>query len=290
MDLHETYINMRDRVAPMCAEPRRYCEALWSIYEPLADDHFIEQFARHPEQRFWEMYLACTFADLGFAIQSSNEGPDLLVQHRDKRIWIEAIAPTPGVDQSPDRVPPIVPISEGGVASEVPVDKIKLRYTSALSEKTRKAKAYIENRLITEDDLIVVAISGAEMSSRSRGPGIPYIVRAVFPIGAPYVDFHIGTDTTESGYHSQFSVKKMSGADVPMTAFLDSAYARVSGLIFGPKGIGNTPEILGSDLITVHNPLATNPMSRGLIPRGQEWWATERGDYYETGHTIHGSG
>ena len=33
-------------------------EELWSLYEPYADSGFCNEFARRPDERFWEMYLA----------------------------------------------------------------------------------------------------------------------------------------------------------------------------------------------------------------------------------------
>jgi hypothetical protein len=32
-------------------------ETLWKRFEPYADKEFIKEFGRHPEERFWEMYL-----------------------------------------------------------------------------------------------------------------------------------------------------------------------------------------------------------------------------------------
>src|SRR6185295_17497257 len=40
-------------------------EELWDGYEPYADSGFREEFARHPDERFWEMYLAFRMLEAG---------------------------------------------------------------------------------------------------------------------------------------------------------------------------------------------------------------------------------
>jgi hypothetical protein len=36
---------------------REGLETLWKRFGPYADKEFIKEFGRHPEERFWEMYL-----------------------------------------------------------------------------------------------------------------------------------------------------------------------------------------------------------------------------------------
>jgi hypothetical protein len=36
---------------------REGLETLWKRFEPYADKEFIKEFGRHPEERFWEMYM-----------------------------------------------------------------------------------------------------------------------------------------------------------------------------------------------------------------------------------------
>jgi hypothetical protein len=242
-DVSVIYRNVRNSGNEIAGEIRNHVDALWRIYQPFADRDFVAEFPRRPEERFWEMYLGCSLLEMGLALKRSDPGPDLLIEHDAGRIWIEAITPTAGDTTSADRVPDLIPISEGGSAQTVPVDKIILRYTAALEEKRLKFVAYRRKGMVAEGDICVIAISGAHLAPRGGyGDTVPYIVRAVLPFGNLYVSLdRKSLEVVDQGYTLQESIKKASGTAIPTTAFLDGEYAGIAGVVFGPHGIGNTP-------------------------------------------------
>jgi len=61
--LDQGYMNLRDGDS---AEERHIVatlERMWQRFEPFADLDFRQGFARDPDGRFWEMYLACALLD-----------------------------------------------------------------------------------------------------------------------------------------------------------------------------------------------------------------------------------
>jgi hypothetical protein len=276
-DTSLTFNNLRNSDREIVVEIRKHIDALWRIYQPFADRDFVAEFPRRPEERYWEMYLGCALLDMGMSLRRSDPGPDLLIEHEFGRIWIEAIAPTAGDTNSADRVPDLIPINEGGSAQTVPVEKIILRYTAALEEKRSKFRAYREKGLVSNDDTCVIAISGAHLAPRGGyGDTIPYIVRAVLPFGNQYVSLDKKTlEIVGSGYTLQENIKKASGTAIPTTAFLNGDYDAIAAVIFGPSGIGNTPQRLGIDLITVHNTRSKHRLPLGYLNRGFEYWLVE---------------
>lgn len=277
------YRNLRDLDRDIVIAIRGYIDGLWQIYRQFADRDFVAEFPRRPEERFWEMYLGCSLLDMGLELRKSDPGPDLLVIKDDKRIWIEATAPTAGDQDSKDRVPEIVPISEGGTAQRVPVEQIIMRYTSAIEEKRRKFARYAERNVVSGEDVCIIAVSGAHLAPRGGyGDTIPYIARAVYPFGHAYVGFDSKSlAVVDQGYTLRESIQKHSGISIPTTAFVSREYERIAGVIFGPNGIGNTPDHLGSDLMVLRNGRSLQTYPEGLLIRGREYWLFEDASSYQ---------
>ena len=87
-------------------------EKLWNRFGPYADKQFIKEFGRHVEERFWEMYLGVRLLEGRKALRKKDklpkaerdEGPDFCIQKGRRRIWVEAIAPSPGDETNLDKV------------------------------------------------------------------------------------------------------------------------------------------------------------------------------------------
>jgi hypothetical protein len=55
---------------------RQSISAMWQKFKPLADSHFMTEFPRMPDQRYWEMYLGSCLANREFSVTSADSGPD----------------------------------------------------------------------------------------------------------------------------------------------------------------------------------------------------------------------
>jgi len=112
-DAHVGYRNLRQAEFPQEQAINDGLEELWRRYEPYADTDFCSEFARQPDARFWEMYLAIRFLDARKRMrrreeltrEQRNTGPDICIRKGRRRIWIEGIATGAGNADNLDQVP-----------------------------------------------------------------------------------------------------------------------------------------------------------------------------------------
>jgi len=276
-----------DEAGHCCQSIRRHTNQLWGKFEPYADKHFLEEFRRNPDQRFWEMYLGCCLLDKDIKLKErqKQKGPDFCFEANSKMAWIEAITPTAGQEGSPDYIPELICSSEVTVAQEVPRDKIILRFRAALDEKEKKFRAYEKDGTIRKDDIKIIALSSGAIRGHSMSGTQPFILSAVFPIGHPYVALDGKTGkVVERGHGFQSAVTKANGAAVETLFFTGPSHSDISAVIYSDADIGNPRSQLGDDLLVIHNPLAANPLPRGLLPCASEYWAEDGGDSWAIRH------
>lgn len=264
LDLDVGYRNLREGAYQTERQIVAALEAMWEQFEPYADEEFRQGFARDPESRFWEMFLACALLQAGKVLLPSKDRPktggrpDICVVEEGRRIWVEAIAPTKGEDPQ-DRIPDLVALNEGGHVRNQPKRQIQLRITSALWNKTRVVKRYLKSGTIRGDDIVVIAIGAAHLGIYAAGVGIPLALSSVFPIGDQYVTLsRESLEVLRGGYEHSFEIQRACG-EISRTAFLDETFAPVSGLIWSRVSIGNMRR--GErPLSFIHNPMAQTAM------------------------------
>jgi type I restriction enzyme S subunit len=146
------------REAPHLADVKAFLEDLWARFSPYTNKkHFLSEIRKEDSfyQRLWELHLGCILLNQGYQLTTvGNKGPDFLITVDDKKIWIEATVPMAG--KKDDAVPPLQ--WNSFVAQEVPEEKIILRFTSAIDEKWKKYKKYLEDGIIKHDDVYVIAV------------------------------------------------------------------------------------------------------------------------------------
>ena len=254
---------------------RLFIEDLWERYKPLADDHFLSDAQKHFHERFWEMYLACTLMENGIDLKSTGgTGPDFYFETPERKVWIEAVAPGPGTGA--DRAPEII----YGVGGTVAHDPIVLRLTAAIRDKKLLMESAISKGIVSPDDAIIIAVNHRNIPKAFMGSTIPFILKAVFPFGHLSVAFNRDTmEIVDSRYAYTPKITKHGGAEVSTEAFLDPAYAIVSGVIDSGVNCVNYPEKMGKDFLLVHNPTA-----RQELPCSPFTWC--RQNRYENGEII----
>jgi len=281
------------------ADVRAFIEAMWEEYRPYADTDFVEGSRNHDFQsRYWELYLGCSLIRLGCELasrlkgnrpsRSLNQGPDFrtLVPFG---AWIEAVAP--GVGTNEDAVPEL-PV---GTANSVPDDEAKLRLLQAIRNKAKKRLTYVQNGLVAIGDCYVVAINTGKLP---HVPDLdpPRIVRAVLGLGLPQVSVdRVSGAFSDAGFQSQPEIlRRPSGSAVSTRVFLESEYSEhpnyagyegLSAVLSSNMNPFNTCEpffdhtkfIVGDDYCLVHNPRAANPLPRGSLKVGREYWVDAAG-------------
>lgn len=253
------YKNVRD--LPHHDKARKFISYLWNIYKPFADPHFREDAKNHFLQRFWEMYLTVTLIEHGYEIhRTGHEGPEFYIEQNNKRIWVEAIAPGPG--EGADQVPE----PKLGVASEVPIEKILLRFTHALAEKRKKCQEALNKQIMLPDDAYLLAINCRAIPHAPYGNTMPYYIQAFLLFG-PYtvsIDTNTG-DIVDSFYRYREAVPKLNRTNIPTTAFLDAEFGCISAVLNSSVDCVNRPEILGGDFSILHNPRANQRIDQSIL-------------------------
>jgi hypothetical protein len=262
------------------AGERDYLERAWQRIGHLVGDrrqHFLKEFRSNFYAKSWELYLLAVLSDAGWLIEPGKpEGPDICASVRGRRVWVEAVVPTPGALGSPDRVPQRL-LGRGGVMHLYPEASVLLRYRAALEEKLNKVDSYLKKGLIAGDDAVLVAVNqGGIEDSDLHDSEVPAIVKAVFPIGEPVlVVVPYSKERPHVEMPPRFAVKKKSGAEVSTTLFLEPRSASLSGVLFASQLVWNLRKSTEKDLRLVHNPLAATPFPRGALPLRCEFWVED---------------
>jgi hypothetical protein len=221
------------------------------------------------------MYVAAAFLDLGLPLvprvmrRRKNDGPDIQIS---PNIWVEAIAVTAGT--GPDAVPDYRN-APTNVATDTPDEQMKLRLISGINEKRAKFDGYIKNGLVNAGDICIVALNAALVSPLIINEwGESRIVRAVMEFGPPVIVLDRQTRAVvERTNAHQAAVIKKNQSPVGQGMFLDDSAKSVSACLYNNADYGYEPPVLGEGFIVVHNRSANQPLPRGFIKRGKEFWA-----------------
>jgi hypothetical protein len=279
-DATPAYRNLKTPPSQHAARCREYCDALWAAFYPYADVDFVQDFPVHTHARFWEMYLGNALLDAGHhQLIAPKPGPDSGIELNGQRVWIEAVAATPGDAGKPDSVAPLVPGPDGFISGYVPQDQIVLRCSTAIHAKfPTQYDKHLKKGLIAPQDAYVIALNHSAAYDWVEVGEPPFALRAVLGLGAHFVTLDRETgNITGTGIQYRGSIPKSSGALVDTNLFLSPQSAPVSAIIASVTNIGTPVNLqqgqhhqLGEDFHLVHNPHARNPLPQGFLMRGEE--------------------
>jgi type I restriction enzyme S subunit len=276
------YINLRNAASPEAKVGHDFTERLWDQYHLHADSHFLAEIKRDFIARFWEMYLTCALLQHaqqhGYEVSCPKPGPDVLIKHEGRRIWIEAVTATDGQVGKPDSVIP----PELGKGGTVPDEQLILRYRSAIEAKHLKHLCYLSNGILSREDPYIIAVNGYALSYRWADAEMPRILKAVFPLG--HLQFLFDRDTRKlTGSQHQFrpNIPKLSGNMVSTDLFVSERCKNISAVIHSYANPCMVAQPMGSaDFLLIHNPLAASPLPCKLVPSRREYTATPVEDGY----------
>ena len=250
------YNNIRDLTHGPVPEARRFIEELWARYQGLEDPHFLQDARTHFLERFWEMYLGVSLMERGLKpTRSGDAGPEFWCEHDGQKIWVEAVAPGPGTGA--DRVDePIV-----GVADYIPIEKILLRFTSAVADKRRRYLAAVDKGLIETSAPYVLAINSRGIPHAPYGSTMPFFLQALLPIGEPTMVIDRSSGEVVDSYHAlRETIQKAGGTRISTSTFLDPGSSFISAVLHSGVDCVNRPSVLGGDFCVLHNPSASQPL------------------------------
>ena len=259
------------------ASTKKWLEMMWKIYQPYADFHFLTEFKRQFSQRSWELYLGVTLIRHGYDLEKgSGNGPDFKIKNKDRIVWIEAVSVTKG--RGEDKVPE----TKYNVVSSIPTEEMLLRISKGLDDKFTKYKKYL-NEMVSKDDPFVIALDRSELEHLDAM--MPNILKVAFGIG--HFTYHVkpgevNLKKAETSWSVMIEIQKKNGKKIPTAFFLNKAHSGVSAVIYSKDSIINSPrgpKQMGENLVTVHNPNATNPLPHNFFKFGEEYSLNE--DYIE---------
>ncbi len=254
----------------------------------LADRTFQSNLCSGDDGRFWqrlsEALLAHELLAMGLDVHPSSSGPDFLLKHDSRNIWIEVICP------EPNGIPLDWLQSQVNKVHTFPHEAILLRWTAAIKEKAEKLlgsadgtrTGYIEKDIVEKTDAYVIAINARRLRGQ-HFPALvgisqfPFAVEAVFAVGplAIKIDRTTGESTPAQHTHRP-QIRKPTGSAVPAYTFLDPRFSPVSAI--WACDIDETWVIGNAKLSAViHNPIALNPIPPHLLPAGSDYIAIPDG-------------
>lgn len=237
---------------------KQFCESLWDKYVNHADSHFLSEIQKHFYDRFWEMYLTVTFLEIGYSIKSSNKGPDILISYKDSKIWIEAVNSNNGTSLD------VIPDVKFDATQLVPEDEIILRLRNSIEVKLMAYERYACRSIIKVKEPYIIALNSAGLNFMTNDD-IPYILKALFPIG-DYV-YNFKDEIMKIEFRDR--IIKEKGSEVFTDIFFNDRYKYISAIIYSNVSAHDFHAELGSDFILIHNPKAINPLSMDFFKKGK---------------------
>ena len=235
----------------------------------MGDAHFESEFPRQFEQRSWELYVGSVLLGAGFRLQkSAAKGPDFVFDNRGTRVWIEAtaVALGQGADAVPERNARGREKGQTWFGAPPPETSLLLRAANGFGAKVGAFERYLGAGIVEAKDCKVIAITlGLIEDADVEPPDLPLAVKLAFGVGEFYRTVSIDGGPFEQGYSQRHHVAKRNGACVSTHVFAKGSES-ISALILGRVAARNFPSTLGSELVLVHNPWATAPLPRKLLP------------------------
>ena len=256
-----------DRFDVHCSRARAHCEDLWTDFRAFADQNFKTEFACCTHARWFEMYLTVSLIRAGHEITCPKPGPDILLEADGCRVWIEATSATRGELGRPDSVP----LRERGRVLREPTNQYVLRIRNALDEKQRKYRKYVENGVVHERDVTVVAINVFEVDG--IGPYVgDHFRRSLYGLGDPVIQINRDSGTVSGGGNTTVvAVQKASGADVGVEPLIDGSLEHIAAVLGSFADPFNRPSRLGDDLILYPNLMSEVPWPQRFLRVGRAW-------------------
>jgi hypothetical protein len=266
------FLNIIESSRPEPQRARECIESLWRKTAQYVEEGIPNRLRFEFHATFWEMYLTAVLLDQKLPVIANKErrhrggkGPD--IQVGSVEAWFEATAATAGEGQ--DAVP--------GYSFEdwapVPDEAFKLRLTAAIREKFLKHQNYLSKGFVDPSEPFVIAVNGGAVPHVHQEIFPPRIVGALFPFGPETIRVDLGTKTVvDSRFSYQGAVTKKSGVPIPTTFFEQAESRGISAVVYSTADAVNCADVPGSELMLIHNPLATSPLPRGYLRVGREYW------------------
>jgi hypothetical protein len=216
------------------------------MYQSLCPDNdFIDEAGRHFNQMTWQMRLTCLLLEQGFETEKApSDGPDILIIHESKKVWVECVCPDVGT--GPDKV---VGPKYGQVWS-VPDKGITLRVSSSIHSKMNEQfKNWKKKGIVDKNDYFIIALNSCNIPGSDLKDMYSHMDRVLYGVGDLALSIpHDKTKPVTSHWTRQSEIAKRSGSKVPMAIFEQEDNRDLSAVIYSSTSPFHNHDLIGNDL------------------------------------------
>lgn len=255
------YCAVRDKLE--LKDIKEHVSDLWRRYHLFAEPQFLDEFSRHFQQRYWELYLGAQLITADLSLQkSSGKGPDFdLKLPSGLRFYIEATVVTAGtVDQVP-----LPPQGDKEEDAPYPPSELFLRITRAIENKLEQRKKQIGRGTLDSSRPYILAVNVGDIPGIFVDENPPTLSHVCLGFGGI-------TYSTDSVHVSPFPHayrKKHPNDPISTQIFKDPQYSWISGMFLSDVNPFYLPR--RDHIQFLHNPLADAKVPVGWFPYGSEW-------------------
>ncbi|QFU21286.1 hypothetical protein FM038_003405 [Shewanella eurypsychrophilus] len=251
-----TYKNVRDLNTQPYPMAREKCLRLWEKFKPYADSKFLSQLQKHFGGGCWEMLLTKKILEQGLTISSKDDGPDICTTIQNKNVFIEAICTKRG--EQHNQVNALPPSDKLQSLKE---DPISLRLTSAFRTKNDAFKKYLNEGIVTLNDILIIAINAGDVpDGHIENSQCPRMVQLAYAIGDAIFIYNDESSEVVSSYQRREQMINAKGSPINTNLFLDTDNSHISAILYTSENIFNSKEYY-----LVLNPNAKVPLPAGSI-------------------------
>jgi len=265
---NSTYLWIKGDDCQKAQNAKKQVEELYKLYGEYLDRDFPQKLAEDFNARYWELYLVASLKERNYKLYSkqNTQGPDILVQENNNKIFIEAVTVSEGDKKNKDKVPTME--TYGWVAN----DSISLRYLSSIKDKYDKYRCYLSQGVISNSDSFVIALNSCKIWQANMEDNVPLIFKTLTGIGDEVSVYDTNQKKEVNHYYKKRKViVRDNKSPVNTGIFLGCDYEGLSGIFYSNVNICNKPKRSGDDLIFIHNPYAKNKIPIGYFNFGIEY-------------------
>lgn len=238
--IHPNFRNVRDIATP---EDRQVLTE-WADGFIDRDNKFAKEFQTTFNSSLWELYLHACLKNVGMSIDFRFDAPDFVVT-APHPLCVEATIASNAEGSRPEWDQPIddlLSVSIKGI-----VDEATIRLASAVVSKQKKHQSRYSKLSHTQNKPFIIAITPFEQPC-GRYQNNHSIIRVLYGFDGPMKIHKPGRSKPVFLNPTRMStIRKPSGAEVPLGYFTDSRMAEVSAVIFSTTATWGKVRALSKD-------------------------------------------
>ncbi|MCO5142094.1 MAG: hypothetical protein M9962_03280 [Oligoflexia bacterium] len=220
----------------------------------------------------WHLFLLSYFDACNICIiKPKPYGPDIILNHNKKLVYVEATRVTVGV--AGENYPVDINTNNEVVSLPYPDPKIQLRLINSINYKKKKIDDYIDRKIISPDASVILALN-CNLNFRNLYVGTynSYFFRTLYSLGSEtiFIDQKTLKVTDQSisikDKVEKYSSKRDENIEIDSKFFQFKEYSNIAAVIATDNDVYNLFWKKGVDLEIIHNINAQQPLLKDFGP------------------------